>query len=29
MKNEHFLKMNPVDEDNIENRPNYATTLKK
>ncbi len=29
MKNQHFLQMNPVDENNIENRPNYATTLKK
>lgn len=29
MKNEDFLLMNPVNEDDWANRPNYATTLEK
>ena len=29
MKNEDFILMNPVDENDWANRPNYATTLEK
>ena len=29
MTNEDFQKMNPINGDDWENRPNYATTIEK